>query len=86
MGASKNDLQSREMFNLFAGDRMATVMGYLSNVPAGGFTVFPLIGAYVKWVLLICFYHLNENNDIGQQREVWSCGGTWTRMAAMTTW
>ena len=54
MGASKNDLQSREMFNLYAGDRMATVMGYLSDVPAGGFTVFPLIGSYVKLVKVIC--------------------------------
>ena len=48
MGAGKNALQSREMFNMFAGDRMATVMGYLSDVPAGGYTVFPIIGAYVK--------------------------------------
>lgn len=48
MGTTPHSLQRREIFNMYAGDRMATIMGYLSDVPVGGYTVFPIVGAFVK--------------------------------------
>ncbi|CAB4062470.1 P4HA [Lepeophtheirus salmonis] len=48
MGSSPNDLERRNIFNIKTGDRMATIMGYLSDVEEGGYTVFPMVGAYIK--------------------------------------
>ena len=49
MGTNSNAIQRRDLFNMYAGDRMATIMGYLSDVSVGGYTVFPFVGAFVKY-------------------------------------
>ena len=41
-------LQARELFNIYSGDRLATLMGYLSDVPLGGGTAFPNAGLHVR--------------------------------------
>ncbi len=44
----KRSLQAREFFNVRNGDRMATIMGYLSDVQVGGDFGFFLEKKYVK--------------------------------------
>ena len=63
MGVSRSALQARELFNIYAGDRLATLMGYLSHVPAGGYTVFPMVGAYVRPVKgsVVLWWNMDKN-------------------------
>lgn len=39
----KSSIQNRDVFNLAVGDRMVTIMGYLSDVESGSFRAFKLI-------------------------------------------
>jgi len=54
--------EKREMF---IGDRIATLMFYINNVPAGGRTVFPRIGVGVKPNLgsALFWYNLHETGE-----------------------
>ena len=57
--------QFREVRGKFMGDRLATFMLYMSNVEAGGFTVFPLIDVYVKPVkgAAVLWYNYTEEGE-----------------------
>ena len=63
MGVSPRAMQAREIFNMYAGDRMTTLMGYLSHVPAGGYTVFPMVGAFVRPVKgsVVLWWNMDKN-------------------------
>ena len=46
----------RNLFDLMAGDRMATVMGYLSDVPAGRNVGMANVMEKEGWPLVIRYY------------------------------
>jgi len=39
----KSSIQNRDVFNMAVGDRMVTIMGYLSDVESGSFWAFNIL-------------------------------------------
>ena len=74
-------------------------MAYLSDVPMGGYTVFPFVGAFIKpqKVKLKAKIQAKFSNDLTTNhsimkkkyslcypRVLWCPGGTWTRTEVTT--